>query len=58
MGAQKSLNASEISSLIKENIEKFEVETLERTEGQIVSLSDGIVSIHVQLGTQNIVESC
>ena len=48
MGAQKSLNASEISSLIKENIEKFEVETLERTEGQIVSSSDGIVSIHVE----------
>lgn len=51
MGAQKSLNASEISSLIKENIEKFEVETLERTEGQIVSLSDGIVSIH---GLENV----
>ena len=31
MGAQKSLNASEISSLIKDNIEKFEVETIERT---------------------------
>jgi len=51
MGAQKSLNASEISSLIKENIEKFEVETLERTEGQIVSLSDGIVCIH---GLENV----
>ena len=51
MGAQKSLNASEISSLIKENIEKFEVETLERTEGQIVSSSDGIVSIH---GLENV----
>jgi len=51
MGAQKSLNASEISSLIKENIEKFEVETLERTEGQIVSLSDGIVVIH---GLENV----
>jgi len=51
MGAQKSLNASEISSLIKENIEKFEVETLERIEGQIVSLSDGIVCIH---GLENV----
>merc|ERR1712057_14047 len=51
MGAQKSLNASEISSLIRENIEKFEVETLERTEGQIVSLSDGIVGIH---GLENV----
>jgi len=51
MGAQKSLNASEISSLIKENIEKFEVETIERTEGQIVSLSDGIVCIH---GLENV----
>jgi F-type H+-transporting ATPase subunit alpha len=51
MGAQKSLNASEISSLIKDNIEKFEVETIERTEGQIVSISDGIVSIH---GLENV----
>ena len=51
MGAQKSLNASEISSLIKDNIEKFEVETIERTEGQIVSLSDGIVCIH---GLENV----
>jgi F-type H+-transporting ATPase subunit alpha len=51
MGAQKSLNASEISSLIKDNIEKFEVKTIERTEGQIVSLSDGIVSIH---GLENV----
>jgi len=51
MGAQKSLNASEISSLIKDNIEKFEVETIERTEGQIVSISDGIVCIH---GLENV----
>jgi len=51
MGAQKSLNASEISSLIKENIEKFEIQTLERTEGKIVSSSDGIVCIH---GLENV----
>jgi len=40
------LNPSEISDLIKRKIEKFEVETEARTEGTVVSLTDGIVRIH------------
>lgn len=41
-----SLNASEISELIKEKIEKFSAFTTVKNEGKIVSLSDGIVRIH------------
>ncbi|MFZ0487184.1 MAG: F0F1 ATP synthase subunit alpha [Arenicellales bacterium] len=40
------LNPSEISELIKERIEKFEVTAEARTEGTIVSLTDGIARIH------------
>lgn len=40
------LNPSEISALIKEKIEKFDMATTIRNEGRIVSLSDGIVRIH------------
>ncbi len=40
------LNPSEISDLIKQKIEKFELKTEARTEGVIVSLTDGIVRIH------------
>jgi F-type H+/Na+-transporting ATPase subunit alpha len=40
------LNPSEISDLIKQRIEKFEVGTEARTEGTVVSLTDGIVRIH------------
>lgn len=41
-----SLNPSEISELIRENIEKFQKSATVRNEGTIVSLSDGIVRIH------------
>lgn len=41
-----SLNPSEISELIRENIEKFQKTATVRNEGTIVSLSDGIVRIH------------
>ena len=41
-----TLNPSEISDLIKERIKKFEVVTEARTEGTVVSLTDGIVRIH------------
>ncbi len=41
-----SLNPSEISELIKENIQKFSVVAAVKNEGKIVSLSDGIVRIH------------
>ncbi len=40
------LNPSEISELIKNKIEKFELSTEARTEGTVVSLTDGIVRIH------------
>ena len=40
------LNPSEISDLIKQRIEKFEVGSEARTEGTVVSLTDGISRIH------------
>jgi len=41
-----SLNPAEISELIKQRIEKFQVVSEARTEGTVLSLSDGIVRIH------------
>ncbi len=40
------LNPSEISELIKSRIEKFDLKPEARTEGTIISLTDGIVRIH------------
>lgn len=40
------LNASEISNLIEQRIGDLQVETQARTEGTIVSLTDGIVRVH------------
>ncbi len=40
------LNPSEISSLIRSRIENFETLTQARTEGTVVSVTDGIVRIH------------
>lgn len=40
------LSPSEISELIKQRIEKFDISSEARTEGTIVSLKDGIVRIH------------
>jgi F-type H+-transporting ATPase subunit alpha len=40
------LNPTEISDLIKSRIEQFEVVSEARTEGTVVSLSDGIARIH------------
>ncbi len=40
------LNPSEISDLIKQRIDNFEADNQARSEGTIVSLSDGIVRIH------------
>ncbi|WP_294494336.1 F0F1 ATP synthase subunit alpha [uncultured Ruminobacter sp.] len=40
------LNSIEIANLIKERIEHFEVVTEARSEGTVVSVSDGIVRIH------------
>ncbi|MEX2480455.1 MAG: F0F1 ATP synthase subunit alpha [Gammaproteobacteria bacterium] len=41
-----SISATEISELIKKKIEGLKLETDARTEGTIVSLSDGITRIH------------
>ncbi|MEK6749537.1 MAG: F0F1 ATP synthase subunit alpha [Pseudomonadota bacterium] len=40
------LNPSEISELIKKRIENFETSTGGRTEGTVVSLTDGIARVH------------
>ncbi|MDH3900029.1 MAG: F0F1 ATP synthase subunit alpha, partial [Gammaproteobacteria bacterium] len=40
------LNPTEISDLIKSRIEKFDVVAEARTEGTVVSLTDGIARIH------------
>ena len=40
------LNPSEISSLIKSRIEKFEAKAQARTEGTVVGLTDGICRVH------------
>ncbi|KXI22719.1 F0F1 ATP synthase subunit alpha [Photobacterium sanguinicancri] len=40
------LNSTEISALIKQRIEKFNVVSEARNEGTIISVSDGIVRIH------------
>jgi F-type H+-transporting ATPase subunit alpha len=40
------LNPSEISELIRARIEKFEVKAEARTEGTVVSLTDGICRVH------------
>jgi len=40
------LNPSEISDLIKQKIEKFDLKTEARTEGTVVSVTDGIVRIY------------
>lgn len=56
----QSLNPSEISAIIKEKIEGFEIKPLVKTEGKILSLGDGIVRIYglesAQLGEQLLFE--
>lgn len=42
----QQLNPAEISNLIKQRIQDFDVSTTAKTEGVIVSVSDGIVKIH------------
>ena len=41
-----SISATEISELIKKKIQEFDLDTEARTEGTVVSLSDGIARIH------------
>ena len=48
------LNASEISDLIKKEIEGFDFSAEARTEGTVISVSDGIVPVsytHLTLPT-------
>lgn len=47
------LNPSEISELIRSRIEKFEAVAEARTEGTVVSLTDGIARIH---GLQDVMQ--
>lgn len=47
------LSPVEISELIKQRIEKFDIQSEVRTEGTIVSLKDGIVRIH---GLQDVMQ--
>lgn len=42
----QQLNPAEISNLIKQRIQDLDVSTTAKTEGVIVSVSDGIVKIH------------
>ncbi|MEX2353906.1 MAG: F0F1 ATP synthase subunit alpha, partial [Gammaproteobacteria bacterium] len=41
-----SISATEISELIKKKIKDFDLDTEARTEGTVISLSDGIARIH------------
>ncbi len=43
---QTTLNPSEISELIKDRIKNFKVQSEAKTEGTVVSVSDGIARIH------------
>ncbi len=43
---QTQLNPSEISALIKQRIEKFQLTSEARNEGTVVSVADGITRIH------------
>ena len=43
---QPNLNPSEISDLIRDRIKKFETVTEARTEGTVVSVTDGITRVH------------
>ena len=43
---QQTLNPTEISELIRKRVEQFDVVSEARTEGTIVSVSDGICRVH------------
>ncbi|QOC22681.1 F0F1 ATP synthase subunit alpha [Wenzhouxiangella sp. AB-CW3] len=43
---QQTLNPSEISELIRKRVEEFEVTSDARTEGTVLSVSDGICRLH------------
>ena len=43
---QQTLNPSEISELIRKRVEEFEISSDARTEGTVLSVSDGICRLH------------
>jgi F-type H+-transporting ATPase subunit alpha len=43
---QQTLNPTEISELIRKRVEQFEISSEARTEGTVVSVSDGICRLH------------
>ncbi|MCC5864261.1 MAG: F0F1 ATP synthase subunit alpha [Wenzhouxiangella sp.] len=43
---QQTLNPTEISELIRQRVEQFQVSSEARTEGMVVSVSDGICRLH------------
>jgi F-type H+/Na+-transporting ATPase subunit alpha len=43
---QQNLNPTEISDLIRKRVEQFEISSEARTEGTVVSVSDGICRLH------------
>ncbi len=43
---QQTLNPTEISELIRKRVEQFDVSSQARTEGTVVSVSDGICRLH------------
>ena len=43
---QQTLNPTEISDLIRKRVEQFEISSQARTEGTVVSVSDGICRLH------------
>ncbi|RFF26259.1 MULTISPECIES: F0F1 ATP synthase subunit alpha [unclassified Wenzhouxiangella] len=43
---QQTLNPTEISDLIRKRVEQFEISSEARTEGTVVSVSDGICRLH------------
>ncbi|MCC5792795.1 MAG: F0F1 ATP synthase subunit alpha [Legionellaceae bacterium] len=53
MSKQVALNSAEISELIRNRIEQFQVVSEARNEGTIVSLKDGIVRLH---GLQDVMQ--
>ena len=49
------LSTSEISELIKSRLDNFEVSNEARTQGTVISVTDGIVRIH---GLSNVIYQC
>ena len=51
------ISAVEISELIKKKIQHYELPTEARTEGTVISLTDGIARLHGWRSTLNAIRS-